>query len=139
VKKPLFVVLLVGIAMVAGSRWASAQDAVLAHVPFPFLVGDRLLPAGDYRVTHPTDSAEHVLQIVSRDGRSEAFATYDDTGIDTGRTAALQFKTVGGDRLLWRVSVPGEDVYQLPLDAGLKAEAKLARAAAEKGKKGNDQ
>jgi hypothetical protein len=79
-----------------------------------------------------------VLQIVSRDGRSSIYTTYDDTGLPAASSAGLQFKTVGNEHLLWRVAVPGYSVFQLPMGPILKEEARMARLAAEKAHRGND-
>lgn len=137
-KKPLFVALVaVGAVTLAVARSSSAQDSVLAHVPFPFVVGGKVMPAGDYRVARDSNIAEHVLEIVSRDGRAEAFTGYDETGI-SGNSAApnFEFKKAGSEYVLWRVSMPGELIYQIPIDRKLAAEVKYAKSSPDKGHKG---
>ncbi len=132
------VLLLAGLAIVAGPRGSFAQDPVVAHVPFAFMVDGRVMPAGDYRVTRDNNLGDHVLTIVNRDGRAEALAVFEDAGPASNDAAAsFQFKTIGEVHYLWRVTEPGA-AYQLHLSPRVAADAKLAKAGQDRNRKGNN-
>jgi hypothetical protein len=129
-RKPLPIVLFVlGLVALAAPRFAAAQESLLAHVPFPFVAEGKLLPAGDYRVVR-SDMPEHVIQVISRDGRNSTFVEYEglaDTG-SRGAVPTLQFQKIDGQYLLWRVGVPGTGVYNITV-GNRQAEERMVRAA----------
>jgi hypothetical protein len=139
VKKPPFVLLaLFGLAILAAPRTAAAQSPLIAHVPFAFVVDGRTMPAGDYTLSRDLNNTESLLQIVSRDGRNEAFMVYENTGIPSSSSApSFQFKKIANQYVLWRVSLPGDSIYEVPT-ATKAGDLRYAKAAGEKGHKGND-
>jgi hypothetical protein len=101
------------VVMFAGAQQARAQEVETATVPFPFMVGNVMLPPGHYTVT-TDDMDPGLLQIESRDGRYSAFAvvTTEDT---TSRRGEAQFKfvNVGGKYYLSRIDRGEGDVEDL--------------------------
>ena len=71
--------LIVGIALAAAMVSANAQVTstfVTANIPFDFVVGDKTLPAGNYKVSSLT-SGGNTLKISSPDGKSAAIRLSD--------------------------------------------------------------
>jgi hypothetical protein len=65
--------MLVGVlclAGVSGTAYAGVTDVLEVKVPFPFIVGDRTLPAGEYRIQRDDDST--ALMIRSEHGSASA-------------------------------------------------------------------
>lgn len=117
-------VFVLGLAAFAMPRAAMAQENLLVHVPFPFAVEGRVLPAGEYRVTR-SDMPEHVLQLVSGDGRRSAFIQYSSVvdGCPSDGAPTLQFRKVNGHLELWRVAGPGCLTYEVA-EGGTRAAAR---------------
>ncbi len=137
-RKAPFILLLAAVAVLAGARSSRAQDTVIAHVPFAFVVDGYLMPAGDYQLMREHDIAGRVMEIMSRDGRAHALTIFSDSGVPSNaKKTALDFKTIGNQHFLWRVRVPGEAVYEIPVPTGAAAEAVLAKLGVEKGRKGD--
>jgi hypothetical protein len=65
----LFAIVAVGVFSAAVAR---ADDRVVAHVPFAFIVGESRLPAGDY-VVKELDDEPGVIEITSADGHRSTF------------------------------------------------------------------
>ncbi len=83
------------LGLALGAR-AQEEDAVVANVPYDFVVGNRVLPAGTYKVS-PVDFATgtRVLIIGSYERHASAFlvpTVFDD--VRTGHTH-LNFEHVG--------------------------------------------
>lgn len=101
------------LVMFAGAQQARAQEVVTATVPFPFMVGNVMLPPGHYRVT-ADEMDPGLLQIQSRGGQYSAFAIVltDDT---TSRRGEAQFKfvNIGGKYYLSRIDQGQGDVEDL--------------------------
>jgi hypothetical protein len=72
------IVLMVG----ASASVARADEQVIAHVPFAFIVGESRLPAGDY-VVKEMDSDPGVIQIARADGHQVMF-TLTQTASSSG-------------------------------------------------------
>jgi len=60
-----------GLSLAAAST-ARAEETIVAHVPFPFVVGAVHFPAGAY-IVKEEEAGAGVLQIVSADGRYSTF------------------------------------------------------------------
>ncbi|HEY7288735.1 MAG TPA: hypothetical protein VH583_02775 [Vicinamibacterales bacterium] len=52
---------------------AFAAERVTANVPFDFIVGSTVLPAGNYTVEEASSSNGNVLEIISADARHAAY------------------------------------------------------------------
>jgi hypothetical protein len=96
------------ILLTAGS--AAAQTSVLmrAHIPFQFLAGDSVLPAGTYMVRY--DPAFRRVELVSRGGltwaRFERQVARRDVATANGLLVFNKYGTAYALREIWR---PGQD------------------------------
>jgi hypothetical protein len=124
-----------GMVLFAGAQLARAQslDAVTTTVPFPFMVGKVLLPAGTYLIV-PDDMEPGVLEIRSERGGRSAFATLmaEDT---TTRRGDLQFQfvNVGGRYYLTKIDDGTGDVSEVAVpDAVLRVMHASARTQVQK-------
>jgi len=94
--------------MLSGAAPALAQDQVTANVPFPFMVGKTVMPAGVYVVSGGEDPA--LLAIASRDGSTFAFVlTVADASSGAVQQPQLVFRRIGDEYRLARI-VMGDDL-----------------------------
>ena len=68
----LGVFLAIVLVVVFSGSVVRAEERVVAHVPFAFIVGDSCLPAGDY-IVKDVESDPGVIAITSADGRHSTF------------------------------------------------------------------
>ena len=134
-KKQLLVAVVVVLAL-AGAMPAYAQGTVSrVNVPFGFIVGDTLLPAGTYVVSNPVFGSD-VIAIQSVDGKSVATALVTATGkLSTTPNAVFSFAKMGGQYFLAEVGIPGSEAHALLLPKAQVAQmlAKLNGAKAHTG------
>ena len=124
---------LIGILMVVGlvslltAPPASAQTNAKFSVPFQFVAGDRVLPAGEYRVK--VDSGLRRLEIRQAWADDGAFlAAVPVSTKDAARIGKLVFSAYGSVRLLQTVWIGGRaEGVELPAS---KAQRELAKASA---------
>ena len=85
---------------------ADAKDIeVKSDIPFAFQIGDAVMPAGTYEITHHGK----VLFMQSEDGRNAAFnVTSPGSHVKQARTGMLIFNRYGGDCFLTEVVGPGQ-------------------------------
>jgi hypothetical protein len=85
---------------------AQEQDTVVAKVPYDFVVGGQILPAGMYRVSRVTSTGSRELEITSYDRRAGAFLipTFFD-GTQIGH-AQLNFEHAGDKYFLSGIETP---------------------------------
>jgi len=89
--------------VIGGAPGAAAADRAL-KVPFPFIVGDVQLPAGDYVVKTLTDGSG-TIEITSTDGRRWAFALTIPSSSEKSTTdAELVFEKYNDRYFLARVA-----------------------------------
>ncbi len=127
-KKLLFALPVVATALIAAPRPASAQtDAALVKVPFQFIVGDRVLPAGSYRIA-PDPQDASVLVITNVSGRPAAVFSAIARAQDRSANAPVKaaFKNVDGHYFLWQVAMPGSDIREVAFTRA-EAERTLAK------------
>ena len=88
----------------APSAARAQQPTVAAHVPFSFVVGNQVLPPGNYVVkSDPNDDA--VLAIVSTDGKQFVDTLTIPSASDSSLSGSqLVFRTIGDQHLLARVA-----------------------------------
>jgi hypothetical protein len=92
-------------AFPASGLFAQSMD-LKAKIPFDFQIGDKLLPAGEYRVQH----VSNLLVLRQEDGDHAAASrlTYPSSRRDIPQKAALQFKRYGNQYFLSNVWTAGE-------------------------------
>jgi hypothetical protein len=114
-RKQLLVLVAVVALTLAGSSAAYAQQPVTRiTVPFQFIVGDTLLPAGAYLVTNVRDPG--MLSVRSEDGKSVATALANMSDMPApGTNAALSFRKIGGQCFLAAVTTPDARTQVIPL------------------------
>lgn len=134
-KKQISVTLFALGMMLALAVSASAQTAqrIGVNVPFDFVAGGKLMPAGHYTVRRLSFEDEKMLLVRSDDGRSNAIVLTDAArGNQAPESAALVFRQHGDSYFLAAVSIPGAaDVREVPQT---KSERKRAREVAERSK-----
>jgi hypothetical protein len=101
--------MLVGVlclAGVSGTAYAGVTDVLEVKVPFPFIVGDQTLPAGEYRIQR--DDYSTALMIRSEHGVASAILNTRPatTAAPRGEQPSLQFKHVENKYLLSNVWMP---------------------------------
>ena len=85
---------------------AQGEDTVVATVPFDFVVGGQILPAGMYRVSRVESTGSRELEIASYDTRAGALLipTFFD-GTQIGH-AQLNFEHAGDKYFLSGIETP---------------------------------
>ncbi len=124
-KQLLVAVLVVGALALVGSA-ASAQAPVsTVKVPFQFIVGDTVLPAGLYSVTTIGEGL-NMLCVRSEDGKSVATAIVNLADPSKLSNTKFEFNKVGGQYFLSSVSRPGVPSQVVPLPSE-RVDAVLAK------------
>jgi hypothetical protein len=124
---------MVGILMVVGlvslltAPPASGETIAKFNVPFQFVAGDRVLPAGEYRIK--VDSALRLLEIRQAGADDGAFVTaIPALSTDVASNTKLVFTADGSVRMLQSVWVRGRaEGVEVPTS---KTQRELARASA---------
>ncbi len=90
------------VMLLAAASIARADDKLIAHVPFDFIVGNLRMPAGNYVVT---EDVEHsLLSIASTDRKHFTFVLANAVAPeDSGTKPELVFDRYGGNNFLARV------------------------------------
>ncbi|HZT58051.1 MAG TPA: hypothetical protein VFA21_05425 [Pyrinomonadaceae bacterium] len=134
-KKQITVTLFALVTMLVLASSASAQTTqrIGVNVPFDFVAGGRLMPAGHYTVRRLSFEDEKELLIRSDDGRSKAIVMTDAArGNRAPESAMLVFRQYGESYFLAAVSIPGTaDVREVPQT---KSERRRAHEVAERSK-----
>jgi hypothetical protein len=134
-KKQISVTLFALGMMLALAVSASAQTTprIGVNVPFDFVAGGKVMPAGHYTVRRLSFEDEKLLLIRSDDGRSNAIVMTDAArGNQAPNSAAITFRQYGDSYFLAAVSIPGAaDVREVPQT---KSERKHAHEVAERSK-----
>ena len=103
---------------VAGLSTANAQTSssaeLVASIPFEFNVGNRTLPAGEYKVrTINTNSPNKVLQIRSRTESASALVRTDSVISKLKNDAQLLFHRYGNEYFLAQAWMPADEIGML--------------------------
>jgi len=117
---------LLGLGLLLAVSAARAQQAgVKANIPFEFVVGNQVLPAGEYLMV-PEGSTHQVVRIRSDEGKSLALSlTNTCTAARPSNTTKLVFHIMGGRYFLSQIWTQGYDQgRQLPKS---KSEIELAK------------
>lgn len=121
---------------------ANAQSSSLkvkANVPFDFVVGDRVLPAGAYAVKQITQGSDAGLLISNRDNAQKAIRLSNTVQSNEVKRARLTFRRYGNTYFLAEVWPSGmmEGREIIKSKAEKAAERELARNAAQNNLAGN--
>ncbi|HEX3704281.1 MAG TPA: hypothetical protein VHU82_13195 [Vicinamibacterales bacterium] len=101
------------IALGSASEARAQETKLVAHVPFAFIVGSSVMPAGEYVVKDDSDNSS-VLAIASADGkRFVNTLTIPSSLEDTTGQSSLVFDKVGGQYFLARVTPAGREEREL--------------------------
>jgi hypothetical protein len=85
---------------------AQAEDTVIAKVPYDFVAGGKILPAGSYRVSRVNSNGSRTLEISSYETGAGVLLTptfFDDTQIGH---AQLNFEHAGDKYFLSGIETP---------------------------------
>lgn len=106
---------LLGLGMLLAVSATQAQEArVKANIPFDFVVGNKVLPAGEYIVS-PEGGTNQAIVIRSEEGDSFALATTHACATSNPVSTKLVFHTMGGQYFLSQIWTAGYDQgRQLP-------------------------
>ena len=123
------------VSMLAAAAPASAKSVndLRAQVPFDFYVGDRLISAGDCRITSAT-ADDTGLRIEGNGGRQSTIAlTYLKTGsINKEASPRLVFHTYGDQYFLvavWGADRDGRELPETKRERNLRKEMRVAQQA----------
>jgi len=96
--------ILAALAVLLMATAAHAQQTVSATVPFYFVIGDRIYPAGDYIFSH----SDAVLKITNTD-RAKTYLTLSNAceSVTPSADTKLVFDTMGGYYFLRQIWVEG--------------------------------
>jgi hypothetical protein len=97
------------IALGSASEARAQETELVAHVPFAFIVGSSVMPAGSYVVKDESEDSS-VLAIASADGkRFVNTLTIPSSLQDTTGQARLVFDKVGSQYFLARITPAGSE------------------------------
>jgi hypothetical protein len=115
--------------LLGGAATARADELIVVKVPFAFIVGDSLLPPGDYTVSEDSNDP-HVVSIRSVRGRRFVYTmTIPSSVADADAQPELMFDRVGDHRFLARIVDGNGDSRDLVLTPSIEEQdlAKVAR------------
>ena len=117
-KRLLGMVMFAAIASMAAGRPTAAQmskDAGLVKIPFRFIVGEKLLPAGTYQIW--SESSDWEMMKIAPLGTKSPAATArtrpSPNPRQGGTKVRVQFKNVHGHYFLQWVQMPFGDVHEV--------------------------
>jgi hypothetical protein len=97
--------------VMAGTSFAQSIG-VAAKIPFPFAVGDKVLPAGSYTIT---PKSSHVLMIKNREQTAAAFILFREDGKKSPNDGKLVFHKYAGQYFLSEILCDRAEMHgQLP-------------------------
>ena len=107
------VLAIVGVVLAAGSARAESRNEVRVEVPFAFVVGDKVLPAGNYRIeseSSPIAANEVLIQNVDHPRYSVltrgSDASWEVLPTTVQHNGSLVFDRFGDDRFLRQIRGP---------------------------------
>ena len=127
-KRIIAIAILVVAAAGCVTRASAQEPQVRAKVPFDFVVDNRTLPAGTYRIEPHGDA----LLIERLDGTESVFAIASPGEKTADQTAELYFHVVGGERFLSRVASGTADTSVVLPPCKMEKKAAELHASREK-------
>lgn len=128
-KRQMYITItMVALMIVVGLSTTKAQTAtrLIAHIPFEFSVGNRILPAGEYAVhcTNPASDLK-VLQLRSSDGRTNVLLRTSSVIGKMEADAKLVFNRYGDHYFFAQAWLPAETIGMQASKS--RSEKRLAR------------
>jgi hypothetical protein len=103
-----FTMLSLVLMLTAVSVCAQSQRSKVTKIPFSFIVGQKILPAGEYTLELNRKDSHNVWLIQHRDGRTSAlFTTMLVRSSETQENAKLIFHKYGAQYFLSQIWTPG--------------------------------
>lgn len=119
--KPTRAIALLSVALLSATTGVLAQErAVMANVPFKFMVGTKLLPAGKYTISSPLSG---VVQIKSADGQIASRLVAVQSYHESNGGTELIFNRYGDRYFLHRILCPSTSRLNLDVPSS-KSERK---------------
>ena len=104
------------------SAQSLTQQSVVSQVPFNFMVGDKMIPAGECSIK-AADTNGRVLAVRNYDAKISAMVSSHPGSSSAGNSTVLVFKSYGDRYFLSSIRIEGSDrTYTLP---ATRAEAEL--------------
>ena len=127
--KKMLVLALVGLPILAVAQMASSTR-IVGQVPFPFMVGNKHMPAGKCTVERASDDGR-ILSIRNWGAKVGLFTTAAPTSAKTASgNYALVFRKYGDRAFLAGIKLAGDrTVYQIP-ESRVEAELRAQNATA---------
>ena len=125
VMRPAFL----GLGLLLAVSAAQAQEPrVKANIPFDFVVGDRVMPAGEYQVDK-IDESGHAIAILSEDRKANALVVTSACATSgPSKSSKLVFHAISGRYFLSQVWTEGYSQGRQLRES--KAEIELAKNGA---------
>ena len=95
-----------------GTAMADSRDTTIATVPFDFVIGNKTLAAGTYRISRISDDPHAGLNIQSADGKTNVLFQAASLDVASTDQAKLQFLHEGDLYLLTGIFT-ASDTYTL--------------------------
>jgi hypothetical protein len=108
--------LLIGVLAVTAGAQSMNGVSIRANIPFEFSVGDRLLPAGEYRIQQVNPNSDvAMLQIVNANGDARVLVRVRSMRARNTNRTALVFNRYGSNYFLSTLAIEGAtDAWQTP-------------------------
>jgi len=128
----LAIMMLLAVWATTAQSQAASPRLMRAHIPFAFNVGNKELPAGDYKITVLNPSSDQkVLQVRSTDGRVSAIVSTVGMQSKSPEKSKLVFHRYGDTYFFAQAQVSGESIALAAFKS--KAERTEARTIASHG------
>jgi hypothetical protein len=108
--------MLIGILAVTAKAQSVNGVSIRANIPFEFSVGDKLLPAGEYRIQQVNPSSDvAMLQIANANGEARVLVRVQSMRARVTNRTALVFNRYGSNYFLSTLAIEGSvDAWQAP-------------------------
>jgi hypothetical protein len=93
---------------------AQVVDQIDVKVPYSFKVGDKTLPAGNYRVNRVSFENQNELVLSSVENKTGVLVVSSETEVVHESMPKLIFEDVGGEHLLVKIQTD-EHVFSVPV------------------------
>jgi hypothetical protein len=105
---------LIGVAALGVVAWGQAVDQVVVNIPYDFVVGGKILPAGTYKVNRVTEANERVLILRSLENRASVMVIASQVESTSADKVQVSFEKVGGERFLSKIET-ADHVFTIPV------------------------